>query len=137
MSRSLYEIRARLDHRGGITSDHALAHSADGAGKGRDVTSKDLRNALNASAIYWNATDWDPTKPVSNETIFNVFNQAAPTVFPAAQLGWGYVNGSLVPAIVQRVLDAAAAPPANKGDAVAFQAQYQAAREEYWSRAPG
>jgi len=57
-------------------------------------------------------------------------------VLAQPQMGWGYVDGGLAPEVARRVLENDLAPPAEKAQAMLFQAQWQKAREEYWATWP-
>ena len=94
-----------------------------------------LRAALNASALLWGPTDWDPTAKPTNDTLSNLVSQAAPILTPL-QSGWGYVDGSLVDELVRRVLEDDLAPPPEKAQTAAYMAEWQALRETYWQNAP-
>ena len=56
-----------------------------------------------------------------------------PIVVAPAQMGWGYVNGSIAHEIAQRALGVATPPTADKTMARMYQADFQAMREAYWS----
>lgn len=101
----------------------------------RDVTTQELRDALNASAIHFNTTEWDPTPPGRDPLPWDLTYASLP-ILVQPQMGWGYVDASFAPEIARRVLEADLKPPAHKQQAIAFQAQWQNAREEYWATQP-
>ena len=91
-----------------------------------------LRRALNASAIQWAPSDYDPTKSPSNDTLQYLYSPPAPHILPGAQMGWGYVDGRLAPEIARRVTQGDYTPKADIATQQAM-AAYQAAREAYWA----
>jgi len=133
LSRALHDIRARVHDSAGPTDSSTIASGTLADGSILKVNSGQLREALNASAVYWNATDWDDLAPVSNDTVFNLGEQTAPVLFAPAQVGWGYVNGTIVPALVQHVLSDDPTYSADKMGAALYQGQFQNAREQYWA----
>jgi hypothetical protein len=128
LSRALYEVRASMGHADGITPEGALAVQRD-----RVVTSKEIRDALNTTAVRFDATLWDPTAPASNDTLVNLLTQSTPVLLPAGQMGWGYVHGGMAEEIARRVLEGDFSIPAEKATTAQFQAQWQGLREAYWS----
>lgn len=109
-----------------------LARDADMSPNQR-ASAADFRNALNATAIMWKPAEWNPTYMPTNDTETNLFfyHVTSPTILPAAQVGWGYVNASLAPEIAARVL---AHDFSGKDDATrSYMAQYQALRQTLWS----
>lgn len=91
-----------------------------------------LRDALNASARPWSPTEWAPSLPPVNGSVRDVLSASAPVLVPAAQQGWGYVDGS-TPASMVEWLTGSPLPPHN-AETVAFMQQYQTARERYWDQ---
>lgn len=136
LSRALYELRAELQHHEGIMADGALAIGVDASGAPVRLTSKDLWDALNATASYVAPTDWDPTKASANGTR-GLLDQSIPILAPPLQMGWGYVHGGLAPDLVEWALAPDHKLPESKVTAAQFQAQRQAAREEYWRNLSG
>jgi subtilisin family serine protease len=102
--------------------------------QGKVTTPKAVRDALNATAAYFQATEWDPTKPPTNDTRFNLLTHSLPVAAPFAQMGWGYVHGGMANEIARRVLAEDFALPPEKEQTAAYMAQYQALREAYWSQ---
>lgn len=100
--------------------------------QGKAVASKELRDALNATAVYFDLTDWDPTTPPTNDTRFNLVTHSLPVVAPFAQMGWGYVDGGLAEEITRRLVEGDLTPPPEKATTRQYQAQWQALRETYW-----
>ena len=100
---------------------------------GEAVDPQAMRAALNASALPWGPREWNPTAPISNDTLTNLVSQSVPVLSPTQQ-GWGYVDGSLAPEIARRVLEGDLEPPAEKATTAAYMAQWQAGREAYWGR---
>lgn len=64
----------------------------------------------------------------------NLLTQSTPVLAPAVQMGWGYVHGGLADEIARRVLEGDYVIPPEKALTAQWQAQWQALREEYWSR---
>lgn len=102
--------------------------------RGENATPQELRDALNASAVQFQATEWDPTKPPTNDTLRNLVTHGLPVVAPFAQMGWGYVDGSLAAELARRVLEADFQIPPEKGTTAQYQAEWQALREAYWKQ---
>ena len=98
------------------------------------ATPGELREALNATAIHFQATEWDPTRPPSNETLRNLVTHSLPVVAPFAQMGWGYVNGSLAGELARRVIEDDFQVPPEKATTALYQAERQALREAYWKQ---
>lgn len=92
-SRILHEARVRSGHEGGIVEGALVKTEAV------TLTNKDLRDALNATALWWSATAYKPsdTLPIA---------PAAPWV----SMGWGHVDGSIVPQAVDHFLGVEPAP---------------------------
>ncbi|MHB8606501.1 MAG: S8/S53 family peptidase [Thermoplasmatota archaeon] len=114
----------------------ALSYARD---HGLNVTSHQVRDALNASARLWNTTDWQPAAP--NPTIESLTLDptlpVAPLV-PAASMGWGYVDKSVGDEIIHRLMTNETALPAEKQGANAdFMAAAYAARQAYWNAVLG
>ncbi|MHB8605520.1 MAG: S8/S53 family peptidase [Thermoplasmatota archaeon] len=118
----------------------ALAFSPTGT----RLTPWRVRDALNASAKYWNTTDWNPTRPQSednsstNTTILLVVgaNAPAPPVAPWTLMGWGFVDHSVGDAMVRRILANDTTMPPEKAQAAQFMDGMYAAREAYWAASP-
>ena len=92
----------------------------------------DFREALNASAVYWNTTDWDPLNYTSTSTLDFLFNPTAPILpTPWVQMGWGYVGNDTWRTMVDFLQGHP--PPAKPDAAKQYMAAYQAAREAYWA----
>jgi len=115
------------------TLAHAL-HLVREAEPERVVTPQELRDALNASATYFDAASWRPTWS-DQDPLAPLFEASLP-VLAQPQMGWGYVDGGLAPEVARRVLENDLAPPPEKAQAMLFQAQWQKAREEYWKSWP-
>lgn len=103
--------------------------------RGRDVTARDLREALNLSAVYWNTTDWDPTKVPTNDPLGPLAYSSVPELpAPWLQMGWGYVGNMTWQSVVAHI--AGAAQPDRPSLAVQYMAAQQALREAYWQAHP-
>lgn len=103
------------------------------AAPGRAVAPGEIRDALNASAVYFSATDWDPAGQPRREFPSELVERATLPIATQAQMGWGYVDASLANEIARRVLENDLVIPASKDQAALFQAQWQKVREDYWS----
>jgi hypothetical protein len=98
--------------------------------EGNSVKPVELRPFLNATAAYWQASEWSPgSLPDSPEAFFDT---SVPILLPWQQMGWGHVGPEHVAAIVGAVTGEAPPPP-KPPEAVAWMAAQQAAREAYWS----
>lgn len=133
-SRAIHALRVAAGQDGGIR-DGALVDSG-----GVRVTNRDLREAFNRSALYWNTTDYAPAvPPVPNGTYpallvpFRLADPVLPT--PWVQMGWGYANGSLGERLAQAIL--AHRLPSKPDAAVAYMQALDAAREQYWQHPIG
>jgi hypothetical protein len=129
LSRSIHEARALVGQTDGIV-DGALVHGKLPHGSNFRATNRDLRNALNASARPWNATEWTPTSLLSVDPQNAYAYSSAPIVLAPAQMGWGYVDSTLAPEIARRALahDFARAPsPADE-----YMRAYATLRETIW-----
>ena len=113
-SRILHEVRLRAGHEGGIR-DGALVSAGD-----ITVTNGDLRDALNATAFYFDTAGFQPDPDA---------HPVAPA--PWVSMGWGQVDGSIVPLAVDVLLGEAEAPvkpaPAN-----AWMDGWAQARQGFW-----
>lgn len=126
LAQALLEMRSWASHVGGI-ADGILCHCI-----GRNLTLKNLRDALNASAVYWETTEWEPLNYSSDPVQVALFATVPVLPAPWVQMGWGYVGAESWRAVVSRVLDE---PPLSKPpEAREYMAQQQALREGYWSR---
>ena len=96
------------------------------------VTAAHLRAALNATALPWAPTDWDPTQPGSNNTLTGLLTPSAPVLAPGPQMGWGYVHAGLADEVARRVLAEDFSIPAEKAQTAAYMGQFQSLRETYW-----
>lgn len=103
---------------------------------GVDPTPQQLRDALNATGTYFAPTDWDPTPHERGPFVFGYVNSASLPVATQAQMGWGYIDGSMAPEIARRVMEQDLAPPAEKAQAALVQGEWQRARELYWANWP-
>lgn len=101
---------------------------------GANVTTHQLRDALNATGVYFTPTDWDPTPSNRGPLGLAPIYSASLPVLVQPQMGWGYIDGSFAEEIARRVLEDDLAPPPEKQQAILFQAQWQRAREEYWAQ---
>lgn len=77
-----------------------------------------LREAMNAVALYFAATDWRPN------------TGELPVVHPCAQQGWGYVDGALVADLA--LVATGQKPATSKAEAAACMQVVYAARTAFW-----
>lgn len=94
-------------------------------------TNADLREALNASAEYWETTAYEPL--AKDPDLIDLAGGMGAPINPAApwlQMGWGYVDSSIVAEMVRGLLDGdlPEKPPA----AQAYMGARQEARHEAW-----
>lgn len=134
LAAALQDVRSALGHVGGITADGALALGRTADGRELRVTAWTLRDALNASALAVAPTEWDPTRPTSNETLYQILGASAPIVAGPAQTGWGYVHAGLARDVARRVLAQDDAMPGKELTAEWMRAE-MGAREAYWASA--
>lgn len=98
---------------------------------GRNITQADLRHALNLTAQYWNTTDYEPLNDAG--AVESLIEPTVPIlpVAPWAQMGWGYVDPALGPAVASAARGATIPPPKPPG-AQAFMDAAEQARSAYW-----
>jgi hypothetical protein len=128
LSRVVLDARQSVHYAGGIEDGLIVPPLGIAAG--------DVRNALNASAIYWAPTDYDAAAGIENPVTTAIFASTplAPAVGPAGpwvQFGWGYVNASFAPLITDVLLGKVPAPE-KPAEAKQFMETYQRAREARW-----
>lgn len=128
LAQSLHEVRLVLNDTDGTTTG-LIASGTLPNGTSVNVTSATLRAAMNLSATPFAATDWDPSQPISNDTLVNLFGPSAPTLVPA-QSGWGYVSKDTRAELVRRALEHDLAAPLDARSA--FMTTLASARETYW-----
>lgn len=131
LAKAIARVRAEWSHAGGITADGALAVSPTG----ERATAWTFREALNASARLWNATDYQPDPNVDPEDpTSSALRAMIPSAGGPAQLGWGFVDNATAEEIVARVLRGDSTLPAEKEGAHAeFMQRTFEARRAYWT----
>lgn len=129
LAQGLLELRAHYGYEG-------LESGSLCACGGLNVTAGGLRDALNRSAVYWNTTDYDGTRPVgSDDPVFRVLEATIPIgPAPWLQMGWGYVGQDSWVTIAQAL--EGHPPPQKPPEARQYMALQQQLREEYWSLNP-
>lgn len=94
-------------------------------------TNRDLRRALNASAIYWEATAFDASgKEVDQSDVAGGMGVPVNPAAPWLQMGWGYANSSIVPGMVEGLLDGEL--PQKSAEAQAYMESRQDLRRQAW-----
>lgn len=125
----------------GVLADALARHRASGASTAaiREATVQErdaLRSALNASAMLVAPEDWRPRAPDASsspdEILRYAANRSVPSAVPAADSGWGYVDGSIAESIAQRMTSGDLAVPSEKAFSAPFIERQQALREAYW-----
>jgi hypothetical protein len=98
-----------------------------------------LRRALNLTAGYWGPGDHAPAPPggtqsrdVGNLTLPILPRVEGTPVGPWVQMGWGYLNQSHLPLLLE-VLRGGEGPP-KPPEAIAYMEQVYEARRAYWER---
>ncbi|MHB8603692.1 MAG: S8/S53 family peptidase [Thermoplasmatota archaeon] len=137
LARAIHAAREAWHWTGGIR-DGALAIAPDGT----RLTNAKLRDALNASAVYWDPTGWDPTQSSypSNDTLDRALTLSVPVnpVAPYTQMGWGNVDHKVGNEIIRRILaDDYSLPAEKQTGASQFMAAAYAARQAYWNAVLG
>jgi hypothetical protein len=127
LANSVLDLRSRAREAGGAAGVLCSC-------RGRNVTNADFRGALNATAQYWNLTDYDPLNYSSDPILLLAFATTPILPAPWVQMGWGFV-GPDTGAEVVRVLAGGRADP-KPVPAVAYMAQQEALREAYWGPGP-
>jgi hypothetical protein len=94
------------------------------------------RSALNATAIHFSLSEWDPGNEPTDDPLYNTASLGAPVILPFAQMGWGYLDGGMATEIARRVLENDLTPPPEKAQTAQYMAQWQSLREQYWNNAP-
>lgn len=92
-----------------------------------------LREALNASAVYFAASEWTPVPPSRGDPLRDSIGYLSLPVAAQAQMGWGFVEPTLSSEIARRVIEGDTKIASGKEQAQAFQGAWQGAREEYWT----
>lgn len=100
-------------------------------GEDRTLVRALVRDALNASATRWSATEYTPLEQQDPDPVLDWVDPAVPVVLGPAQVGWGHVEASLAPTIAA-IARGESAPPSPPAEFVAFMAQYQSQRESVW-----
>lgn len=95
----------------------------------RDVRPADLRPALNATARYFRATDWNPTASPTKDPVFDLLLVSAPVVAGSLQMGWGYIEPVMAAQLKGAYINGS--PPRDEFTELS-QSQWQAARERVW-----
>lgn len=101
LAETIHQLRARYGQ-SGLSASGAVVKTP-----GKAITSYDIRAAMNATATYWETTEWDPTNYTYTQP-FEVLATTAPVLpevagapaGPWVQLGWGFVDERLVPELV-------------------------------------
>jgi subtilase family protein len=132
LSRVVLELRRAAAHRGGIVDGYLVPEL--------NVTGADIRGALNRSAIYWNATDYDAVAGIERSPLATVAWGTAP-ILPSAGpagpwvvAGWGFVNASIAPLMVDDLLGEHELPE-KPAEAQAYMDLVQQVRTARWSDA--
>ncbi len=101
------------------------------------VTTHDLRDAYNRTAIYWDATEYDPTNPPDDEPGTAALAASAPvTPAPWTQKGWGYANATLAQDAAEHLLGLNELDEKPAPAQAHMQAQHDA-RTTYWDTKMG
>lgn len=133
LAEALYELRHRYRDPG-----VRLEHGALVDATGKTITNADLREALNATAAYWDTTQYDPTNYTYTQP-FELLGLTVPilpavwgtSVGPWTQMGWGFVDERLVPDLVA-ILSGEKPMPEKPADAVRFMDQVAEIKAKYW-----
>lgn len=141
LARSISELRAIVTP--SITrSPGTLVEGSLPQGGAISIGRACLRSALNASAEYWDAAQWDPTHArwfnetdLRNKTIDVYASVTAPPIGPGS-LGWGHVGNDTYAEVRDRCLLGDLQIPPEKGETAIFMERYAAAREAYWASYP-
>ena len=116
---------ASSEDRAGMLVNGVWPESNPNAGTEAAITNAVVRNALNLSAWYPSFSTWDPsagTMPIS-------------PVAPCTQVGWGVVNLSNIPPMIEH-LNGTQTMPDRPGDVELCMQVNQEAREAYWGVYP-
>ncbi|MDD5503216.1 MAG: S8 family serine peptidase [Candidatus Thermoplasmatota archaeon] len=126
IAKALYDVRVALNYTG-IIRNGSLIETAPAKGMLEDgkLTAGEVRTVLNYSAIYWTTTDFQP----GNVDAIPI-NPAAPWL----QMGWGYVNKTMAPVMVDGILGNKPLPEKDAAAVAYNQANYEA-RKAYWENA--
>lgn len=137
---ALAQVRAALGV-GAWAGPDGLAHGASPDGREVHVTSRILRDAINATARYFTAAEWDPLAdpPPAGGDVVDLLvypiQREAPVLVPQ-QMGWGHVNATLATEIARAILDGDVGVPEEKRFVAPYMLAYQRAREAYWANEP-
>lgn len=149
ISKIVLNLRQKYNYTHGIINNSLLFIPE----KGIDISNLDIRNALNHTATYWQLNDWRPLRShylTYNYTFFDEnissFNEimirmilflfAGVTVpvnpiAPWLQMGWGYVDASLINETIA-ILSGDQKPPEKQQGAVDYMNFIYQLRYEIW-----
>ncbi|MBI4393730.1 MAG: S8 family serine peptidase [Euryarchaeota archaeon] len=101
----------------------------------RSLSAAEIRNALNVSAKYWRASDWQEKITNYSDPGDGVFLGGSAPILPTpwVQMGWGYVGPEIVPAAVA-YLKGESTPPPKPAEAIQYMETTYALREAYWAQ---
>lgn len=127
LAETLLSLRIASHHDGGAVAGVLCPCS------GTLIGQHDLREALNASATYWNATEYDPLN-YSNDPFQLVLFATVPILpAPWLQMGWGYVGPASVHPMTDLLVAGKSLP--KPAAATTYMTQQQVVRQAYWGAA--
>lgn len=126
-AKAIHDIRAAVDHVGGLTVDGLLVDRGT-----MQLDNHDFREAFNRSAVYWDTTQYHPTDPTGNGPGHVVYGSGIPILpRPYLQMGWGYVDTAVAERVVGHLLGTTSVPE-KPPDAIAYMALHHNLRTAYW-----
>jgi hypothetical protein len=90
ISKIIYELRCALNYSNGIR-DCILINSSE-----KKIGNRDIRAALNKTAIYYGTEDFNPFNVTTDELTYGLGFIPVNPVAPWLQMGWGYVGPEIV-----------------------------------------
>ncbi|MCX6666584.1 MAG: S8/S53 family peptidase [Euryarchaeota archaeon] len=148
ISSIIFKVREELNYTHGILNKTLV----DIPEKGIHITNSDIRNALNYTAVYWKTTDWsfrdwitkspwknvvdpftDEPLPLFIRILMRKAIRTLPVnpVAPWLQMGWGFIDASIVNDSVDVLADRKPMPEKPDG-AVRYMENIYRIREKIW-----
>lgn len=126
VAHALADVREKVGHRGTL-ADGDLVAAAN-----LTVTNVDVWEAMNRTAVYWNASDWDPTADHPEDDAHRALSAPVNPLAPWTQTGWGYLGPSHADELAEGLLTGEL--PAKPAGAQAWMEARQDQRRALWSR---
>lgn len=126
VAHALADVREKVGHRGTLANGDLVAAA------NLTVTNVDVWEAMNRTAVYWNASDWDPTADHPEDDAHRALSAPVNPLAPWTQTGWGYLGPSHADELAEGLLTGEL--PAKPAGAQAWMEARQDQRRALWSR---